>query len=94
MLEPHSAHRHVAQADVADSADRSAALWLRTMALGLTAVVMGGGAVVLAVAGSLLQSVLAAAAGAVCVRRIVLTRREEKRVFALAVKTMEENRTP
>jgi hypothetical protein len=88
-----SARRSVAQADVADSADRSVALWLRTVALGITAMVLGGGAIALAFGGSLVQAVLAAAAGAICVRRIVLARREEKRVFALAVKTMEDNRS-
>jgi hypothetical protein len=94
MTEPTPAQRAVAHADVADSAERSANLLTRTITWGITALVLGVGAIVLAMDGSLLQGGLAAAATVVCLRRSVQARREEKRVFALAVKAMEDNRAP
>lgn len=92
MNDSPSAERSVARADVADSADRSATLWMRAALFGTTAVVMAAGAVFLFASGSWLKALLALAAALGGAQRVVAACREEKRVFALAVETLEGNR--
>jgi hypothetical protein len=92
-VERSPAELSLAKADVADSATRSGSLWLRMLALGVTAVAMVTLAVLMAVRGDRLQSALAVAVASVCARRAVQAKHEETRVFALAVRTMEEHRS-
>jgi hypothetical protein len=92
VSDPTPAERSVAHADVADSADRSAALWLRSLLFGLTAAIMSAGAAFLMWNAAWLQGSLALLAAGACARRVVLARREERRVFARAVETLEGHR--
>jgi hypothetical protein len=91
-VEPADAEGSLAKADVADSATRSVTLWLRMVAFGLTAAGMVVTAGLMALGGAWLQTLLALGAASICVRRIASARREDARVFALAVRTMEEER--
>jgi hypothetical protein len=91
LQEHRDAERSLAHADLADSADRSAALWLRSVSFGVLAAGLITVAVLCVLRGAELPALISLAGAWVSARRVVRARREEARVFRGAVKTYGES---
>ena len=92
LQEHRDAERSLSHADLADSADRSAALWLRSASFGIFTVGLITVAVFCVLRGAEVAAMISFAGAWASGRKLVRARREEARVFSAAVETMREGR--